>query len=372
MSRVAQQPKPTTETGLSKDLKIAQLLKTYPESLFRGIFEEISSKTVKYSTQNIGRMKSCSRFLFEMSDQSRHIRITDQWEIDLTATTINLTTKTGGIVDDIARADGETYLVWAFLDEGMRFAGLGATRKPRSSFSAIAGGSANKGATNKDFTVTNAYQFIPGALVCVRNDVGTAPAYEWNWATVDSIQSSTVVRLDMKNETYGTNINGVKNGEILQWDSFQPYVVSSTAQTLYQPYYSLVGELYTDESTGDIERAYRADEEFREAKYDLVYNSTANVSGSALYLGRWIPLWSDRAMTFVFGQSTTAGHLLYFGNSVNTAVGYIAIQTAGVNNGLVTPLMVLDQDAKLLITSNLATTVQVSLTGYTTKTGMKV
>lgn len=316
MRMVGNPPIPTTSSTLAHNMRIASVIRTYPETLIRGAFNSISGKTVKFSPMETGKGVSCSRFLFEIGDESRHIRIEDEWTINLSTTSINLTTNTGGHLDGLSYVNGAEYLVWAFLDDDYNWAGIGATKKPSSSFSAIAGGSANKGMT-KNFTVSDAYQFTIGSRVAVRNDVGTAPFYEWNWATVNSIVSGTVISLAMDNNSaYGTNITGTTNGYIKQWNKFRPYVVSGGAQNLYKNRYSLVGELYTDGTSGDIIIYYRADEEWR-ALPEAIINYQVGVGVNTYSGGRDLPLWTNAISGFLHSENGAAGDIMFIGSAAS-------------------------------------------------------
>jgi hypothetical protein len=211
------------------------------------------------------------------------------------AQTIDLsTTGLGGLVDGIAQENGRDYLLWAFANNAnTSFKGFAATRKP---FSAFTAGTGNKGTTT-DFTVTDAYQFTAGARVVVRNEDGTAPQYEWNWGTVNSIVNDTTLKVDLDNNSnYGSDITGTTNGEIAQWDKFRPWVVSSSDQQRYLDNYRLVGEVQTDGS-GNIIKAYRADDPWRTIPaFRLVdFSGVGSAVSTELSMGRVLPLWAKNA-----------------------------------------------------------------------------
>jgi hypothetical protein len=246
-------------------------------------------------------------------------QVENDWTQDITTTGINTTTFTGGLIDGLTKENRRTYLYWAFLDANLNFTGIGMTRKPFSTFSAISGGSAAKGATGKIFTTVNAYQFTEGSQVCVRNRVGTAPEYQWNWGVLQTVNSSTSITIDMNNSAdYGSSITGTTSGEIFQWDKFRPWVVTSSGQTLYDTYYTLMGEIYLNE-TGLLKRVYKRDAEYRHIPLpthepSLVYpvhlSSGGPVSTTAVAIGRKAPLWAE-AMRFRLSLSgTSAGNLI--------------------------------------------------------------
>jgi hypothetical protein len=224
-------------------------------------------------------------------------------QLDLTATGLN------GIVDGITftAANSRDFLVWAFANNANNgFEGFAVTHKPYSAYTGPA--SASKGASVSFTGLTNAYQFTVGARVVVRNTVGTAPQYEWNWGTITAIVSSTSITVSMDNvSAYGVALTAATGGEILQWDKFRPWVVTSSAQTLYRNNYRLIGELDTN-SSGDILGAYRVDDPYRPQRFWQVYSDT-NVTitggtGTAQSLGRYIPLWSKSADILLRGKAT--------------------------------------------------------------------
>jgi len=261
-------------------------------------------------------------------------------DIDLTNSGI------GGLVDGIAQENSRDYLIW-FLANSANTEELGFafTRKPFSSFSAISGGSAVKG-TSKSFTVVNAYQFTIDSRVCVRNSVGTSPLYEWNWATVSSITNNTTLVLDMDNDSdYGTDITGVTSGEILQWNKFRPWVVTSTSQTLYSNNYRLCGEVYTD-SSGNIESAFRVDDRFRRIVGSVVNENTTATSAANQSLGRYIPIWASvAALELKINSGTTNNSLRVYARIGGVDVGAAFTQTASITNSIYVADLPLDNNA---------------------------
>lgn len=272
-------------------------------------FDEYNAKTVQIQPIRRGQVEGIASIPFYIDGpKSPIISTSDTWTLDLDESTIDTTTLVGGLVDGIALVNGRDYLIWAFLDQQLGFAGFGMTRKPYDSFSA---GTAAKGATGT-FTVTAAYQFTIGARVVVRNDAGTFPAYEWNWGTITAINSGTSISILMDNHSdYGFAITASTNGFIVQWNKFKPWMVTSTDQTLYSNYYTLVGEFCTAGATGNIEKAYRVDEEWRWEGYftqiDIASMAPTYPTFTYYSLGRYLPLWATQTAMHVVSNSTTAG-----------------------------------------------------------------
>jgi hypothetical protein len=363
-------PKPTTDNIKALPLGRRQNAENFPNTI-RGIFDAIDGQTVTFIPESWGRGKSFSRFLFEAGLESYYVRITDDWTIDLSTTTINTTTKTGGIVDGITKASDRTYLIWAFLDNTFSFAGIGATRKPYSLYTGPASVPKN---TQVSITgLTDAYQFVVGSRIAIRNVVGTSPLFEWNWATVDSIDSSTQITITTDNESYGSALTAATGGEVIQWDQFKPYVVTASSQTLYQPYYCLLGEVTT--GTTDIEDVYRVDDPWRYVDNNQYhfYNSSSAQPGATIYLGRYIPLWATMINCWLAIRSTTAGRIF----TVRTRSGFGQldgqIQVASIVNR-VSGIVGTDYPASVYLTGNYADiqTFQTRISGYYTPGGMRI
>lgn len=281
----------------------------------------------------------------------------------------------GGIVDGITftAANARDFLIWGLANgANNEFSGFAVTHKPYSAFST---GTGNKGASSRSFTVTDAYQFTIGARVCVRNTNGTAPAYEWNWATITSITNSTTIVLTMDNEAYGTNITSATSGEILQWNMFRPYVVSASGQALYTPNYRLCGELHTDAS-GNVLRIYKSDEclrDFPVGSNAVCYSSTTVVSGADLYLGRWIPIWATFAAFQSEARATSASlRVALTNNRSSYSLLYNQTQIANISVRDTSGLISLDQYAHLQVYSNIDLTNGILVLNYYTPNGMRV
>src|SRR3990172_394318 len=279
------------------ETSIQGLNRFFPGQFPRCYFQTLGDKTFKILPLLYNTGVSLQRHIFEVGEKAFNLNLNEIWTVDLTTTTINMGTKTGGLLDGIALGNNLLYLIWGFLDEAFNFAGFGCTRKPYSAFTAVSSGSKGSLAT---YTITNAFQFTIGSRVVVRNQTGTTPQFQWNWGTVNSIISNTSIKIDMDNNAnYGVNILGVVSGEIIQWDSFRPYIVTTTTQTYYQPYYTLLGECYTDATTGNVNHCWRADDPERPVipagTAQAIVDTNTTVTSALFDCGRYIPLWADKA-----------------------------------------------------------------------------
>jgi hypothetical protein len=253
--------------------------------------------------------------------------------IDLSTTGLN------GIIDTIAFQNGRQYLVWAITNgPNNAVSTIVATRKPFSAWTTFTGSGAKGSTTFQITNVTNGYQFTIGARAVVRNTVGTAPLFEYNWGTITA-QTNTSLTLTLDNvANYGTAISAGTGGEVKQWDTFYPWVVSSGSHTLYAQNYALMGEIYTDLSTGNIHNAYRVDDEYRTGQRKTATDqTTAVVAATAFTFARDIPLWADKinAQMYVEQNKPLVNTLLFNHNGndlvcfITTADGYTFIDNTG-------------------------------------------
>jgi len=282
-------PRPITESGKAISTKTRTLNKGFPRHL-EFIFDSIVAKTVLIKPRN-----TAIRLTWEISDEALHQRIANNWTCNLAATGINLSTFEAGLIDGMAFQNGRQYLVWAFLDDNFQWAGIGITRKPFSTFSAVANGSL--GSTTCTLTVPTGFgfHFVIGSRVVIRNTSGTGPLFQYNWGTVTAIADTTLTLTLDNNANYGTLINSATGGEVKQWNTFRPYIVTTSSQTLYKPYYTLLGELYTDSTTGNIHNAYKVTDEYRSAMRRPATDQTTAVAAAISFtFSRDIPLWADK------------------------------------------------------------------------------
>jgi hypothetical protein len=252
--------------------------------------------------------------------------------IDISTTGLN------GLVDGITfvAANARDFLIWAFANNANNgFTGFAVTHKPYSTYTGPA--AIGLGATLNVTGLTNAYQFTPGARIVIRNTVGTAPQYQWNWGIVNSIVSSTSINVTMDNlpASYGVALTAATGGEIVQWDKFRPWVVTASDQTLYTNNYRLLGELDTNNS-GHVQGAYRVDDPYRPLRFYKVYSDTnATITagtGTAQSLGRYIPIWSKRASIWANGLATIINVVYHvFHRTLNTFGSGIQFRTQVAN-----------------------------------------
>jgi hypothetical protein len=289
------------------------------------------------------------------------VEIDNDWTIDLATSTIDLATFTGGRIDGIAIENDRDYLIWAFLDDNLQFAGIGATRKPYSAFT-----SAGAGAKGASFvvTVTNGFQFTIGARVVLRNNRGTSPVFEWNWGTITA-QTNTTLTVLLDNNTYGvafTTTGGGDGGVVQQWDTFRPWVVTTTEQTLYANHYSLLGECSTDSTV--ILVSNRVDDPHRcLSQNSFPINRTTSTGGIVdAFLGRLIPLWADDADLRLIIQSTVITSFLDIYNTCGS-VYRLRIQATGVANEAMAMSWELYRDARLRLEASLVGAGELAIIG---------
>jgi hypothetical protein len=268
------------------------------------------------------------------------------------------TTGLSGIVDGITlvAANARDFLIWGFGNNANAgFDGFGFTHKP---YSAYTGPATATVGTSVAFTgLTNAYQFVIGARVVVRNTNGTAPLYQWNWGTVTAINSSTSIQVTMDNEVYSTTLTAATGGEIKQWNKFRPYVVASSSQTLFRDHYRLLGETITN-TAGNFISAYKQDDPWRPidpTNAGAIYNGNTPIAATTLYFARDVPIWSTLVDVLVTGNSNAVGQVF----QVQKVNGWEQVQIQTVvasqthrTNGLVS----VDGNLSINISANFAHT----------------
>ncbi len=257
-------------------------------------------------------------------------------------------TGVGGLVDGITFTNGRQYLLWAFADQANNnYGGLIATRKPFSTWTTFTGSGA-LGSTNFVITnVTNGYQFTIGARIVVRNTAGTAPLFQYNWGTITA-QTNTSLSITLDNNAnYGVPITLGTGGEVKQWDSFYPWVVTSTGQTLYADNYVLLGEAYTDSTTGNIHNAYRVDDEYRTGMRKVARDQTTAVAASTAFtFARDIPLWADKinAQLFIDANNPSVSLTLLNHNSTDIVAFLVSLNPAFTLAGFIANTGYIDLD----------------------------
>lgn len=282
-------PRPSTESLKTLALKMGNVNKYHTE-LFNFDFEHSTDDLFYIDPADQGSGNKNIKLTWEIGNEARFAKITDRWTMDLTTSTINLTTKIGGIIDGLARANSN-YIIYAFLDEDFNFAGIGLGQQALSSFTVIGGGIATRG-TTATFTVSTAYRFVVGARVVVRNTFGTNQQdYQFNWGTVNTIISDTSISIDMDlNSEYGVDITSVAGGEIKQWDKYRPYVVTTTTQTLYKPYYTVLGEVFAG-GQDKVWQLYKKTDTIRITN-EIAFSLIAATASVIIQFARILPLWA--------------------------------------------------------------------------------
>jgi len=176
------------------------------------------------------------------------------WTIDLSTTGINLLTQVGGAVDGITIAASEDYLVWGFYNPSLGtggFEGLGFTRRPHETTTALSGGTVGSSTT---FTVAagRGFTFPVGCRIIARE--GTALGSDYNQGIVTAHTSTTVVAtLDAAYGLGAENNATIANPvELLQIDKFQPRITAS--DSLYpgggvEYAYCYLGHIQSDASS---------------------------------------------------------------------------------------------------------------------------
>jgi hypothetical protein len=296
----------------------------------------------------------------------------NSWNLSLNVTSLDLDNRTSGIIDGLARANRD-YIMYAFLDENLKFAGMGLGQKPKTTFSAISGGTATKG-TTATFTVVTAYRFTEGARVVVRNTNGTYyNDYQFNWGIVNTIISDTSISIDMENDTlYGVNITSVTGGEIEQWDKFRPWVVTTTSQTLFAPYYTVIGEMYAGGQNKAFQ-LYKKTDTIRQAGVvpEIVFSSASSGVSGFLYLARVLPLWAKTWSTRISvaaGSNNTATSIV--DSSGGLMFWVIATRDTSITTNYYNPGFIpLDRKARSRILKTNVNNVIIILIHYTLPAG---
>lgn len=208
--------------------------------------------------------------------------------IDLDATGL------GGRVSGLALAATTHYHLWAFASgtKNPVFKGFGASKQPVSIITSVASGGTLGSSAVLNVTATEGLHFTVGARVICR--AGTALGDNYNQGVITARAANTVtVTLDA---TYGainetnTTIVGMVNGELMQTDSFTPFV-AATGAVFGGYHYTYMGSLFVDSSSNIVMMPRkRGDLRFTTAQY-IVYNQsgTAAPAATTQCLARWIP-----------------------------------------------------------------------------------
>lgn len=304
-------PTPQTPTSPGKELAIKYALSAYPNNFIRGLFSapvDGFPKQIQFQPENQGKGIATTRFMWELPRGFRTYQTEDTWLLDLNFTGINLSLFKGGMIDGFSLVNGEIYLVWALADQNGVFVGMGLTTKPHQTSTSFTNGAKGSSST---FDVPKPLVFTIGARVLIRNG-----AIEWNWGTITAVSTVFITILMDNHSAYGTAITA--DSEILQWDSFRPYLsTASPNQQLAYPYYSLVGEIYTDGpslfNTGNILQAFRVDNPFRPFPNTFVVSITGIKPLTSVALGQYIPLWATEINCFLQITASAGNYIAIYG-----------------------------------------------------------
>jgi hypothetical protein len=276
---------------------------------------------------------------------------TQSWLIDLDTSTINTTTRTGGLIDSIALAASSDYFVWAFYDhtksDAGGFQGIGVTLRPRhTGITVTSGGGLGASTVLSGFTVGHGHRYPIGCRVLVRE--GTTGytgvnGSDYNQGIVTATTSTTItVTLDTTYDPatavglVDSNATVATSVEVIQLDHFQPLIVNTTAPTLYGGFqYCYLGMLQTDSGSNISDYRYIGDRyTFPDVANYLIRTQTLGVDTRVQQcLARYIPFHVREVYTMFTAERTlgaavlghtrvsrdAADHELYRTSNVGTA-----------------------------------------------------
>lgn len=184
--------------------------------------------------------------------------LTDPWTLDLATSTINLTTRLGGLIDGLALTANMPYMIWAFFEQGNLnsiFQGFGLTRYPACAYTTHSGGT--KGSSTL-FTLAGTnenrgFRFVVGGRCLVREGILPTSPYNQGTITARAINSITLL-LDNKAE-YGTNLTAATAGTFQQFKPQSPLMPDTgllypaTGLITTQFSYRYMGMIQTDNSS---------------------------------------------------------------------------------------------------------------------------
>ena len=296
-------------------------------------FGQLTNNTlyVQGRPTNCGDSPLLIPFRFANADYTKRLpiimSIPTAWTIDLNATTIDLTTYIGGIVDGVALTAGQDYFVWAFADEYRNLKGFGITARPRivDGRTSSGGGLGDAGSV---FTVSSGHgwRFGIGSRVIIRKGTGLAPGNEYNQGTVVAHESAKItVDLDAlyTDVTIESNVSliGLTGLEIFQTDNFSPRMYNQNS--LYpgsgiEYQYSYIGSIQTND-TFDIRHVRQLGDWYMlpVESYLICTHVTTVTMMHDVTLARWIPV----------GTGQIAGILTIEGTNV---LAFMKVQTDSV------------------------------------------
>lgn len=261
-------------------------------------------------------------FRFANADYTKRfahvMSIPNNWTIDMDATTIDLDTFIGGIIDGLSLTADIDYLIWAFSDEYGNFKGFGLTTLPRVTGASTADGG-GLGASGT-FTVTSGHgwRFCIGARVIIRDGYDRGDNY--NQGTITAIASNSItVDLDGDYSTDGeidvegnTTLASLTRLEIFQTDRFAPRMYNE--DSLYpgsgvEHQYAYVGSLQTNDSSNIRHPRKRGKwYAFPLDKYHVYSQTSSTTVMQNVCLARWLPIGTGhvRGSLAVSGASITS------------------------------------------------------------------
>lgn len=268
---------------------------------------------------------SLLRLPFRLNDANRNANggftlfVSDEWTIDLDTTTVDLTTFTGGIIDNTSLVVKEDWFVWAFMDPfdstNTKFKGFGVTKRPNVTNVTVFSGGTVGSSTVLTFPSSNASSFVVGARVIVRASALKGSAFNQGIIT-DVTQTTLTVTLDTD---YGaaTENNGTVSGTgntVIQTDKFEPKMSDELSLypgggTEYQ--FCYMGHMQTDENSDILRLRYRGEKyNWAYAFATVIHNqtglSTPGTTTVHICLARWVPLHARRAR-FQLAAQRSAG-----------------------------------------------------------------
>lgn len=243
------------------------------------------------------------------------LEITDDWTLDIdtaVTTEIDLTTKTGAIIDGLSLATDTDYLIWAFYDEteavANRFKGFGITARPVTTSSARSGGGFGASAT---FTVPSGHgwRFNLGSRIIAR--VSTALGANYNQGIITAVTSTTIVATmdadyGVANESNAALSTSVY--EIIQTDNFAPRIYNEDflypgSGTEYQ--YAYIGNIFTDGSSDIVSTRKRGEYHSFPVVNTELRSGITSTNIYVISLSRWLPIGTKIFKALVGGLAST-------------------------------------------------------------------
>jgi len=234
------------------------------------------------------------------------------WTIDINVTTVNLTTRIGGLIDGTSLAASSDYLMWAAMDpnhsNNAKFRGIFFTQRPQTTSASTTSGG-GLGAAGSTFTVIAGHgnKFTVGSRIVIKE--GDAIGDDFNQGVITAV-TSTLLTVDL-DATYGaisetnTTLVGLSGLEIVQLDSFEPYLQSTSEHSVFpgsgvEHAFCYLGSFQTD-SASKIKYVRRRGERVKFVAN--IVNSIGNnlsVPATTLCLARWLPFNTNEVKVQIF------------------------------------------------------------------------